>query len=326
MSLTLGPFRFVSFSGDLEDLAAGRERPEALQNLETRLPQPNSLRRAGDDTKGAVLAATDLIKAEGLAISQRLGLYVGQQQIALDYCARFIESSYREGPRMASPMLFSESVANNVATHLSLTLGLKGIAKTFIGTRAAGIQAVMAAAEDVSSGHVDTGLVVVMGVASSLIRDAYLSVYRPFQRRTRVDVKFLRGSVAILVRRDAAGQPRLLFTGVRCGGRSPQAQHDSVAGLWTAAGARMAAGTRVVESTLLLARERSRAIVRQCGETVPGAPELGESYALDPFVRLLLDGVQHPGSEGRAVLCLGEEGTAAMLALDGPAPVLKVRD
>ena len=324
MSLTLGPFRFLSFSGGLEDLAVGKERPEALQDLETRLPQPNSLRRAGEDTKGAVLAATELLKAEGVAVSQRLGLYVGQQQIALDYCARFVESSYREGPRMASPMLFSESVANNVATHLSLTLGLHGIAQTFIGTRAAGIQAVIGAAEDVLSGHVDTGLVVVMGVASLLTRDAYLSVYRPFQRRARMDVKFLRGSVAMLVRRDAPGQPRLVFTGVRCAGRSPRAQIQSVGSLWTEADVRMAEGTRVLDSTLLLARERSRAVLRRCGETIQVAPDLGECYALDPFLRLLLDGILHPGTEGRAVLCLGEEGTAALLALDGPASVLKV--
>jgi hypothetical protein len=324
MSLTLGPFHFLSFSGTLEDLAAGREQPVALQGLEARLPQPNSLRRAGDDTKGAVAAATELLKAEGGALSQRLGLYVGQQQIALDYCARFIESSYRDGPRMASPMLFSESVANNVATHLSLTLGLRGIAQTFIGTRAAGIQAVIGAAEDVLSGHVEAGLVVVMGVASSLTRDAYLSVYRPFQRRIRKDVKFLRGAVAMLVRRDAPGQPRLVFSGVRCGGRGPRAQLGSVASLWTEADVRMAEGTRVLDSTLLLARERSRAVLRRCGETIEVAPDLGECYALDPFARLLLDGILHPGIQGRAVLCLGEEGTAAMLALDGPARVLKV--
>lgn len=324
MSLSLGPFRCVTFSGDLEDLAAGRERPEALRDLDARLPQPNSLRRASDDTKASVLAATDLVRAEAIPVDERLGLYVGQQQIALDYCARFIESSYKDGPRMASPMLFSESVANNVATHLSLTLGLKGIAQTFIGTRAAGIQAVMAAAEDVRSGHVDTGLVVVLGVASSLTRDAYLSVYQPFRRHNRRDVKFLRGAVSVLVRKGAAGQPELLFAGVRCGGRRPRAQLTAVSTLWTEADVRMAAGTRVIESTLTLARDRSRGVIRRVGETVSGPADLGECYALDPFVQLLLDGLRHPGETGRAVLCLGEEGTAAMLALGGPGRVLKV--
>jgi hypothetical protein len=321
---SIGPFHFLSASGGLDDLTAGRESADALKELDARLPQPNSLRRAGDDTKIAVLAATELLRAEKITPTERLGLYVGQQQIALDYCAQFIESSYKDGPRMASPMLFSESVANNVATHASLTLGLKGTAQTFIGTRSAGIQAVMAAAEDVENGQVDIGLVIAMGVASPLTRDAYVSVYRPFQRRQRPELKFLRGSVALLIRPDAEGQPKLVFGGVRCWGRGPRAQINAVGSLWTEADVKMADGTRVSGSTLGLARERSAGILRRVGETLPGPADLGECYALDPFVRLLLDGVQHPGSEGRAVLCLGEEGMASMLALDGPARVLKV--
>jgi hypothetical protein len=322
MSLTLGPFHFLSFSGSLEELASGRGNPEAMKDLEARLPQPNSLRRACEDTKGAVVVATELLKGAGVPVSERLGLYVGQQQISLDYCARFIEASYKEGPRMASPLMFSESVANNVATHLSLTLGLKGIAQTFIGTRAAGIQAVMAACEDVAGGHVEAGLVVVLGVATSHTRDAYLSVYRPHQRRDRKELSFLRGAVALLVRRDAPGQARLTFTGIRCCGRKPSPQLAAVGTLWAEAGVRMPAGTRVVTSTLGLAGDRSLGVIGRVGETVPIGVPLGESYALDPFVRLLLDSRMHPGGEGRAVLCLGEEGTAAMLALDGPARVL----
>lgn len=322
MSLALGPFHFLSFSGSLEELASGRSNPEAMKDLEARLPQPNSLRRASEDTKGAVVAATELLKGTGVPVSESLGLYVGQQQISLDYCARFIETSYKEGPRMASPLMFSESVANNVATHLSLTLGLKGIAQTFIGTRAAGIQAVMAACEDVAGGHVEAGLVVVLGVATSHTRDAYLSVYRPFQRRDRKDLSFLRGAVALLVRRDAPGQARLTFTGIRCCGRKPRPQLTAVGTLWTEAEVRMPAGTRVVASTLGLARDQSMGVIGRIGETVPIGVSLGEAYALDPFARLLLDSRMHPGGEGRAVLCLGEEGTAAMLALDGPARVL----
>jgi hypothetical protein len=322
MSLSLGPFHFLSFSGTLEDLAAGRNNPDALKGLEGRLPEPNSLRRAGDDTKAAVAAATELLRGTGTPVSEKVGLYVGQQQISLGYCSQFIETSYRSGPRMASPMMFSESVANNVATHASLTLGLKGMAQTFIGTRAAGIQAVMAAVEDVESGHVETGLVVVLGVATSHTRDAYLSVYRPYQRRNREEVPFLRGVVAMLVRREAAGQARLVYSGIRCCGRRPGPQINAVRTLWTEADARMVDGTRVLTSTLCLAKNRSMGVISQVGETVPLRVPLDEGYALDPFARLLLDSRMHPGVEGRAVLCLGEEGMAAMLALNGPARVL----
>lgn len=324
MSLTLGPFHLLSTAGSLRDLAWGKGRTDGLQGVDDRLPQPNSLRRAGEETKTAVAAATELLRATGTAVSERLGLYVGQQQIALDYCTRFVESSYRDGPKLASPMLFSESVANNVATHLSLTLGLRGIAQTFIGTRAAGIQAVRGAAEDVAGGHVDVGLIVVLGVATSLTRDAYLSVYRPFQRRSRPDVRFLRGAVAMLVRRDAPGQPRLLHTGVCCAGRDAEAQARAVGGVWSEAAGRLKPGTRVVDSVLDLAGESGRAVIRQSAAPAPSGPDIGESYALDPFVRLMLDGALHPGPAGRAAVCLGEEGTAAVLALDGPPPVLEV--
>lgn len=322
MSLCLGPFRFVSPAGEIADLAGGRERPDFLKDLDDRLPQPNSLRRAGDDTKISVLAAAQLIRAVNLPITERVGLYVGQQQIALDYCSRFLQASYREGPRMASPMYFAESVANNVATHTSLTLGLKSLAQTFIGTRSAGIQAVIAAAEDVDSGLVETALVVVLGVATSVTRDAYQAVFHPLRRQSPPEVKFLRGAIAMLVRRDAPGQPKVTYLGVRCRGTTPRAQLDAVGSLWTEADLRMAEGTRVLDSTLCMARPRSLDVIRRIGATVPLGLDPGEGYAIDPFVRLLIDGVNHPGSEGRAVICLGEEGTAGMIALDGPGRVV----
>lgn len=324
MSVTLGPIRFVSFSGDLSDLAAGRERSDALADLESRLPRPNSLRRANDDAKAAVLAASELLRKEGVKGSEGLGVYVGQQHMTLETSAQFLDTSYREGPRMVSPVLFTESVVNNVATHLSLTLGLKGLAQSFIGTRAAGIQAVAAAAEDVETGVVEAALVVALGVGSTYSRDAYLSVYNPLRRQNRPDLRYLRGSAAMLIRREAPGQPRISYVGLRGAGRQPASQASAVASLWKDAAARLARGTRLLDSTLGLARTRSRELIHRSVPTLSGAPELRECFALDPFARLLLDSMEHPGAEGRAVLCLGEEGTAALLALDGPARAAEV--
>jgi hypothetical protein len=319
---TLGPFRFVSFEGGIADLAAGG-RTGTLDNLEARLPQPNSLRRAGEDTKVAVVAASELLRAAGVPVSERLGLYVGQQQIALDYCSKFIQSSYREGPRMASPMYFAESVANNVATHLSLTLGLRSLAQTFIGTRSAGIQAVIAAREDVETGLVEAGLVVALGVATAVTRDAYQAVFHPFRRQHPPETRFLRGAVAMLVRRDAEGQAGLVFSGIQCRGPGPGQQLEAVRSLYSGLDARAPGGARLVGSSLGMCGERSLGILRRARPILPCAADPAESYALDPFVRLLLDGVQHPGAGSRAVVCLGEEGTAGLLALDGPGRVLE---
>ena len=67
-----------------------------------------------------------------------------------------------------------------------------------------------------------------------------------------------------------------------------------------------------------MSRERSLGVLREVCPTVPFAGGVDECYALDPFVRLLVDGVRNPGDDGRAVICLGEEGTAGMIAFDGP--------
>jgi hypothetical protein len=197
----LGPF--AALTGDVPDLDA-------------RLPAKHSCRRAADESKMAVAAAAEVLK--GVAISDRLGVYIGQHQGSLELCAKFVEQSYKEGPRLASPMYFAESVANTTATHLSLSFGLKGVVQTFIGSRVAGLQAVISAREDLEDGAVDAGLVVVLSGPTRLTRDAYGAIYRPRGRGTSVDFPMLRGAVAFLVRREGDG-PRLKDARVRCAGR-----------------------------------------------------------------------------------------------------------
>jgi len=47
MSLTLGPFHFLSFSGTLDDLAAGRNTPDALKDLGQRKDIAEAIKRLG---------------------------------------------------------------------------------------------------------------------------------------------------------------------------------------------------------------------------------------------------------------------------------------
>src|SRR6185295_17784209 len=209
------------------------------------------------------------------------------------------------------------------ATHLSLTLGLRSLAQTFIGTRAAGIQAVIAAREDVESGLVDAGLVVVLGVATAVTRDAYQAVFYPHRRRQPPETRFLRGAVAMLVRRDGAADPAISFAGVECRGTRPQQQVDAVRSLVAGLDARVPGGVRLLDSALVMCREQSLELLHRVRPTISCGADPAESYALDPFARLLLDGVQHPGPGGRAVVCLGEEGTAGLLALSGPGRLVE---
>lgn len=295
-----GPFRIALLDGSMGDLDA-------------RLPSPNSLRRASDESKVAVIAAADAIRGAGLPVTERTGLYVGQQQVSLDYCQKFVDQSYKDGPRMASPMLFADSVANSVATHLSLTLGFKGSAQTFIGTRAAGIQAALAAAEDLACGAVDQALVVVLGTGTDLTAAGYHAAYRPGARRPGPPAfPMTRGAAAFALRPEAAGLPRLLGGGLCCAGRDEGRQRRAVEAL--AAGAPK--GGREIASVFRLSRERSLRILR-----MEGGDEKPEAFALDPFLRLAEDAARAPGSGLRVAWVLGEEGTAGWLAFDGALPV-----
>lgn len=274
-------------------------------DLEARLPRPNSLRRAGDAARAAVAAAAEALRAAGAAVSERTGAYVGQQQIPLAYCAEFLEQSYRDGPRLASPLLFSESVANNAATHLSLTLRMTGPLQTFIGCRTAGLQALAAAAEDLALGAVDAALVVVLSFSHPLTKEAYRSIYRPFARRgTREPLRCRDGAAALVLSR--AGRRPLLRVASVAAGHDPAAQRAAVRALWEEAGRPAPAEA----SLFSLARERSAAILRDAlGDAVRIPPEGPEAFALDPITRAL-----DPQGSG-TIVCLGEEGSAGILSL-----------
>jgi hypothetical protein len=269
-------------------------------DLEARLPQPNSLRRAHESARAAVAAAVEALA--GAAPTERTGLYVGLQQVPLDYCREFIDQSLRN-PRLASPALFSESVANNAATHLSLTLGFRGAIQTFIGSRVAGIQALAAAAEDVEAGAVDSGLVVVLSHVGALTVETYASLYSPLRRR-RPPPSFPveNGAAAFLVRPGGRG---LRFAGVLCEGRGDRDVEASVRGLLSRLDGRPA----LQASVFSLARNRLLAAIRRAAGPVDAPEAPGESFALDPFLRL-------DGTGPRAVICVSEEGTAGLVAVD----------
>jgi hypothetical protein len=314
-----GPFHVVSALGGLEDLLSGREGSPG--DLDARLPAKHSLRRASDESKMAVAAAHELLSGAGVAVTDRSGLFVGQQQVSLEYCRRFVDQSCRDGPRMASPMLFADSVANSVATHLSLSLGFRGSAQTFIGTRAAGLQAALAAAEDLAAGVLDQALVVVLGTGIELTGEGYHAIYSSRQRgRDLPPFPMLRGALAFLLRREGAGLPGLKGGGARCDGRHPDAQVRALQGL----AAEAPAEGRRVASLFSLAEGLGRGLLERAGLSLEPPESLPESFALDPLLRLLIDSARVPGPAPRTAWCLGEDGVAAWLGFDAALPALRL--
>jgi len=276
---------------------------EGFGDLDARLPAKNSLRRASESGKAAVAAAGESLRGAGLAISDRVGVYVGEQQVPLDYTAQFLEATYRAGPRLASPLLFSESVANNAATHLSLTLGFTGALQTFIGSRVAGIQAVAAAREDLEAGTVDAGLVVVLSFAHAMTAQAYASLYFPRRRGSALPpLPLLNGAAAFVVRRGVGGR-EILHAATCCAGLERSQQARAAGRLVGESGI-----TAATASTFRFAHERSLGILREALPKIEPPPDLGgEAFALDPFLRL------RNGAD--TVLVLGEDGTAGLIAL-----------
>jgi hypothetical protein len=262
--------------------------------VDPRLPEPNSLRRASEAAKAAVAVAVEALG--GRTVTEQTGLYVGQQQVPLDYCQQFIDASYRNGPRFASPMLFSESVANNAATHLSLTLGFRGAIQTFIGSRTAGVAALRAAEEDVRTGAVDSGLVVLLSFATPLTVQAYAAIYR-----TKAPFPLENGAAAFRVEREAFPGSRLIRRlALGCRGRTRELQVRALREL-DGSGPKTA-------SVFCLARERSLGALREAMTGIQPREPAGESFALDPFLALAADGP-------RTVVVLGEEGTAGLVSL-----------
>lgn len=300
--LVIGPWAIETANGPIPD-------------LDDRLPRPNSLRRASEESKTSVLAASQVLDAWPREKRDRLAVFVAQQRAGLDYVAQFVNTAEKEGARFASPLQFSESVGNNAATHLSLTFGFTGVVETFIGSRIAGIQALAAACEDLETGAADGALIVVQNFSTPLTGDAYMSIYAAARRRPpSPPFPMLRGSLAFLVRRGGTEGLRLLFAGVRCAGRTRAARRRAVESLWNDGSAAVGKDARLHASALCL--ERRDAVPLIAGAVrreVSGESPPEESFSLDPFLRLFLD--REPGS--RAVMTLSEEGAAGLVAVAG---------
>jgi hypothetical protein len=289
------------------------------RDLDERLPRPNSLRRASDDAKRAVVAATEALQAAGLAVTERVGLYVGFQRSAMDYTVQFVEGTYRDGPRMASPMLFTESVLNSTATHLSLTLGFRGVVQTFVGSRCAGIQAVIAARDDIEAGVVDAGLVAVLSSGHRVTSDAYKAVYR-----SREEGAVRQEASAFVLRAGAGPGAALAYARVACFGRTLERKLQAVRHLWDEYTSGCAPyvppkvrelaerfGFAASSVTLSALSHEQRELIFPVGSITGGggSDTSSEFFALHPINWL---------AAGWPVVCVSEEGTVGLIALDGP--------
>lgn len=181
-------------------------------------------RRMSTYVKVSIAAATLAVGDAGLGDSAELlagmSAILGTTHGSAGYCHDYYSQIVREGPGAANPMLFAEGVPNAAAAHVSLTLGLKGSCQTIIGTRTAGLDALILAGARVRTGAAERVLVVASEEWHATVDEAYKGC-RPQRRESQSKgctcaVAFVVESAEALAARAGGRKGYVRLGGSRC--------------------------------------------------------------------------------------------------------------
>jgi 3-oxoacyl-[acyl-carrier-protein] synthase II len=136
--------------------------------------------------------------SEGPTCSAILGTMHGSPA----YCEQYYRQIVDEGMAAANPVLFAEGVPNAAAAHLSMGLGLRGGCQTLIGTRTAGLEALILAGMRVREGRISRCVVVAAEEYSEVANLAHASC------GTRTAREASAGAVSFLVESRAFAESR----------------------------------------------------------------------------------------------------------------------
>lgn len=121
------------------------------------------MRRTTTVARHAVAAAMEAIGAERLQSAQSGAWRVGVVFCTMNGCVQFSRRFFNEvihDPRLASPILFPETVYNAPASHLSALLNSREMCNTLVGDSAQFIRGMEMAAMWLEDGEVDAALIV----------------------------------------------------------------------------------------------------------------------------------------------------------------------
>jgi 3-oxoacyl-(acyl-carrier-protein) synthase len=135
------------------------------------------VRRSDYFSRCALVAAKLALEDAGLLNSikensDKVGVVLGTTHGALNYTVEYHTSLVLEDPRTVSPLLFSESVVNAAASHISKALGIRGYVTTISGYCAV-MQALQLGYELIEGGIVDVCLVGGADVNHDFLTKAY---------------------------------------------------------------------------------------------------------------------------------------------------------
>ncbi len=119
------------------------------------------------------LAYRDATIEDATAFGETCSAVLGTAQGATDYSERYYTQIVEEGIEAANPMLFAEGVPNAAGAHVGTMLAIKGLCQTVIGSRTAGLDALILAAHRIASGEWDRAIVSAAEEYSPLVNRAY---------------------------------------------------------------------------------------------------------------------------------------------------------
>jgi 3-oxoacyl-[acyl-carrier-protein] synthase II len=159
----VGNEAFGAMVGNPEHGGVTRDTGAVAEEAMAHLLNSRRVRRMSEYVKLS-LAATSVAMADAgigdlAAFGQGCAAVLGSAHGSAGYSEQYYRQIVEEGIPAANPMLFAEGVPNAAAAHLSLMLSLKGACQTILGTRTAGLEALMLAAMRVASGQWERAVV-----------------------------------------------------------------------------------------------------------------------------------------------------------------------
>jgi hypothetical protein len=169
------------------------------------------LRRSGNISKFALMAAMDAVAASGLTPEDTkcLPVLFATSDGGVNYTRRFFEGLVARGPGAGSPLLFPETVYNAPASHIAAFFGSDAEATAIVGDSSAGLSALTAGCALLESfPHV---LVVAANECDAISAAGYS--HWKFLKQSADDEHghiFSEGAAAVVLSRSGPG-PRILW-------------------------------------------------------------------------------------------------------------------
>jgi 3-oxoacyl-[acyl-carrier-protein] synthase II len=121
----------------------------------------------------ATLAYQDAGIEESTLFNESCHAILGTTHGSTEYCARYYRQIVEEGIDAANTLLFAEGVPNAAAAHLSMMLSIKGACQSIIGTRTAGLDALILASLRIAGGLWDRAIISAAEEYVPILNEAY---------------------------------------------------------------------------------------------------------------------------------------------------------